>query len=835
MANRALLGLATATSAPALLATGMLALALHVPLAEGKEQVAALVTVGEPEGFSSLTGPQMAVVDVYYGGRRVGEAEVLYRPESLTFAAPDALVQLLSQVKDRVAVRTQFATSLATNSHLVCAHAGAVPGCGRLEPAVAGIIFDRDRFRVDLFVNSTLLAVESAAERVYLQAPHEGLSFVDSVDAVLSGSDLGPSFYNVQNHLIVAQGTTRLRADMAAAKGFGVQAERLTLETDRPGWRYMAGAFWAPGSDLIGRRKLLGAGIETQIDTRLDRDVVRGNPLVVFLRQRARVDIMLDRRVMASGIYEAGNQTLDTTGLPDGTYEVVVRIDELGGDRREEKRLFTRNIRIPSAGQKVLFAYAGMLVDDRSSGFLDVTAHPLFQAGGAWRLSPHLAVDGTVMATDRAIVGELGAYLIAPASQLRFALIAGSSGQYGGLIQLSSNGRSPFNFHFDLRRIVAREAAWPVMELPLLGLSSRTFSQASGTLSYSLQDAQISIAASWRDEAGRGRSYAVGPTVRWGVARRGNWRLFVNGDAAFTDRGKSGYLGLNLQLAGGGLSLAARGGMRSDAFEGAPNRTGFVGAVNASVQREAMGGLLDLGAGYERDLDRHVVGGTANLRTDTARFDADVLRTFGIPDGRLQYSLGVHTTLAGTAGGVDLQGRERSEGMLLAKIEGGQPDDRFEVLVNEARAAVAAGGGEVMIARAAYREYDVRIRPISRGLVQYDASSQRAALYPGSVALLKWKARAVVPVFGRIQREDGGRTSGATVLSHGHAVEADDAGYFQIDAELDEQLEVRLSDGGACKVALPRAATSDNFIKLGDVLCKADVRFGSIQPLGIIR
>ena len=831
MRNRTFFRLATAVSARALLA----ALALHAPAAAGKERAAALVTMGEPEGFSSLTGPQMAVVDVYHGGRRVGEAEVRYRPESLTFAAPDKVIQLIPEVTDRPAVRMQLAAPLPTNSHLVCTPTAAVPGCGRLEPAVAGIIFDRDRFRVDVFVNPALLAVKSTVERVYLQAPQDGLSFVDSIDAVLSGSDLGENFYNARNRLIVAQGATRLRADVAAAKGFGVQAERLTIETDRPGWRYMAGAFWSPGSDLIGRRKMLGGGIETQIDTRLDRDVVRGNPLVVFLRQRARVDILLDRRVLASSIYEAGNQTLDTTGLPDGTYEVVVRIEELGGERREEKRLFTRNLRIPSAGQKVLFAYAGMLVDDRSRGFLDLTAHPLVQAGGAWRLSPHLAIDATVMATDRAMVGELGGYLIAPSGQLRFALIAGSRGEYGGLIQLSSSGRSPFNFHFDLRRIVATGAAGPVKDLALLDLSSRTFSQASGTLSYSLPEAQIFLAASWRDEAGIGRSYAVGPTVRWGVMRRGNWRLFVNGDAAFTDKGKSGYLGLNLQLSGGGLSLGARGGVRSDAHEGAPNRTGAVGAVNAAVQREALGGLLDLAAGYERDLDRDVVGGTANLRTDTARFDADVLRTFGTSDGRLQYSLGVHTTLAGTAGGVNLQGHERNEGMLLVKIEGAQPEDRFEVLVNDGRAAVAAGGGEVMIAKPAYREYDVRIRPISGGLVQYDGSSQRAALYPGTVALMKWKARTIVPVFGRIRLEDGDMASGATVVSDGRGVEADDSGYFQIDAGLDDRLEVRLSDGRACHLVLPHAATSDGFVKLGEVTCNPDIRFGSIQPLKITR
>ena len=50
------------------------------------------------------------------------------------------------------------------------------------------------------------------------------------------------------------------------------------------------------GSDLVDRRKIIGLGVETQTDTRLDRDRLRGDPIVVFLAQRSRVDVLREAR-----------------------------------------------------------------------------------------------------------------------------------------------------------------------------------------------------------------------------------------------------------------------------------------------------------------------------------------------------------------------------------------------------------------------------------------------------------------------------------------------------------------------------------------------------------
>src|SRR5207247_1591607 len=144
---------------------------------------------------------------------------------------------------------------------------------------------------------------------------------------------------------------------MSYSSGVGFLVDNFVAEVDEPGTRYSGGLFWAPGIDLTGQRKILGVGVGTQFDTRVDRDQVFGNQLIVFLAQRSRVDILRDGRLLTSRSYEAGNQALDTAGLPDGSYEVVLRIQEFGGGAREERRFFIKNARIAPLDQPVYFGY----------------------------------------------------------------------------------------------------------------------------------------------------------------------------------------------------------------------------------------------------------------------------------------------------------------------------------------------------------------------------------------------------------------------------------------------------------------------------------------------
>ena len=815
-------------------ALGLAGIGTALEAKPGSDRTATQIAAGEPEGFATLTSEQAAVVDVYFGGRRIGDARITYWPGLLAFADPGKLAALLPDLADPQGVAAALASrELATHANLVCTPGANPAECGRLVPQVAGGIFDQDRFRVDIFVNPHMMSVKQAVGMQYVQRPEAGLSVVDAIGAVLSGSSGGPRFYNIQNNLIVGDGDRRVRAEFSYASGFGLQADRLVLEVDKPERRYMAGAFWAPGTDLIGRRKMLGLGIETQIDTRLDKDALWGNPLVVFLVQRARVDIVRDGRVLTSRIYDAGNQSLDTRTLPNGTYEVTLQIVEAGGALREEKRFFTKNQTIAAPGQKVFFAYAGVLADDTRRGFVVPGGIPFFQAGMGRRISPHLALDATVAATNRTVMGELGTYVISPLAQIRLAAVASTQGQYGGLLQVSSQGSSRFGFNFDLRRIrIARQQAvtGPDEFEPgtlsgaadaTLPLARRSFTQASGSLSYNLKDARIGFAASYRREQGQPVNYSYGPSFRWEFLRRGPLRMSASGDLAFTSQGRSGFIGLSLQLLGERSSISADAGMRSAAPDGEPRRSGPVGSVRGSWQDDNFAGAeLTLAGGYDHDLETDSLNGSAEMRGERLSLRGDVTHSLGTSGSPTQYSLGLQTTLGMRGGRIVLRGRDQNDSMVIVKVDGAGPDDRFDVLVNDGKSGSVRGSGDVAVAVPAYRQYEVRIRQTGGNLLHYDGSVRRVGLYPGNVARLSWKASKVIAMFGRLLLESGEPVRQALVSNPAGIGETDDNGYFQIEAASGSTLEVGMRGGASCRVDLPQLQSQDGYAPLGTLICR---------------
>ena len=817
--------------------------------ADGKSPQLARIEASEPPGFSALTEMQSAVADVYSGGKRIGEAKVTFQPGRLTLADPAKLVALLPDLANAPAVLTALsAANLPSNSGLVCTPAANPAACGRLAPPIAGIIFDQDRFRIDVFVNPEMITVKEAVARQYVQRPEAGLTVVNAIGAVMSGSSQGPRFYNVQNNLIIGDADRRLRAEFAYATGFGVQADRLVMEIDRPERRYLAGAFWAPGTDLIGRRKMLGIGIESQIDTRLDKDELWGSPLVVFLGQRARVDIVRDGRVLTSRIYDAGNQSLDTRGLPNGAYEVTLQIEEAGGSKRRRTAIFLQEPdhcsgrsedflrlcrgarrRQPTilhcADRHALFPGRCGAAADTASGPGRHRARDRSRCSGrSRRLFPLVAgagQAGSYRLVARAIWRPAAAGLarqLALCVQFRFAA--------NNAWQNAAAGRPSARAFWTRHFTGSADATMP--------LARNSFSQVSGSLSYNLHNARFGFAASYRREKNQPANYSYGPSASWEFLRRGQLRMSVNGDLAITSQGRSGFAGVSLQLLGARSSVSADAGMRSTGNQGEPRRSGGVGSVRGSWKEEFFAGAeLDVAAGHNHDLERDAVNASTELRSEQFSLQGDVNHTLGPAGNPTQYSLGIQTTIGLGRGGIAFKGRDQNDSMVLVRVAGAGPQDRFEVLVNDSVAGTVHGSGSTAVAVPAYRQYEFRIRQTDGDLLHYDGSVRRVGLYPGNVTRLSWTARKVTAMFGRLLLESGEPVRLASVTNPAGIGETDDHGYFQIEGEIGSAIDVAMSDGRSCRVALPQVLQQEGYAPLGTLHCRPAVppfRIGSAAP-----
>ena len=337
--------------------------------------------------------------------------------------------------------------------------------CGSLSPDSIGLIYDEDRFRVDLFINPRLLKTLAAAPDPFLPTPSAPLSLTSAVGVAASGSIGGTPVYNLQNRTVIALHNARLRTSNSIASKLGWVVDDFVGEVDHRDLRYSAGLFWAPGDDFIGQRRIIGGGIGTQFDTRADRAISAAPRSSSFCPSRRAVEILVDGRLVSARSYPAGNNELDTSALGDGSYPILLRIHERSGAVRDEQRFFVKSAHIAPKGHPVYFAYAGVLANTRAHRPVSVSKTLFYQAGIAWRIDNAVALDLSAMGTQHKAILEAGGWLIARPVRARAAAIASSAGDLGGLLQLSSSGHGLVNFNFDLRRI------WSHGGRPLIPLS----------------------------------------------------------------------------------------------------------------------------------------------------------------------------------------------------------------------------------------------------------------------------------------------------------------------------------------------------------------------------
>jgi hypothetical protein len=789
-------------------------------------------SVGPPPGFEELARPHEILVDVYYGGSKVGEARAIAAPGTLRFVEPQKLVALFPDVVASTQLTSELAGPLPAHTDLVCS-GGNAGQCGKLSPTSIGIIFDEDRFRVTFFFAPGLLRLARPVAATYLEPTSAAASLTSSVGLAVSGSGASSPYYNLQNRTILSLGSARVRTDVSYASKLGMIVDDLAAEVDRRNLRYSAGLFWAPGLDLTGQRRIVGLGLGTQFDTRTDRDVLEGTPLVLFLSTSAQVDLLVDGRLVTSRAYGAGNNVLDTSALPDGSYPVVLRIREENGSTREEQRFFVKNAQIAPVGEPLYFVYAGMLANTRPGHAISLSRTFYYQAGTARRISQSVALDLSAIGTGNKSMIEAGAWLAARPGRARIAALVSTSGDRAILVQLGSSGHGRLNFSLDARRV------WSGDGRPLIPISTYadnfgssvptgaqvgqgSYTQISGSIGLNLDRAYLSVTGSLRHDKGLGGDYTIGPSLSWPVISRNGLQLILQADAQRTRTTSAAYLGARFQFTSRRLSVIGAAGeatRRTDDHV-AGEVTRAVGSVSGEYfYQDEDRTQVSAYAGYDRNIDSSDVHAGAQIYSRAGSARADILHPIG-GRGGVQYAVTLQTGAATDLRGLAIGGRDIGDSALVVKLDGQAENSDFEVLVDGQPRARLQGVGSVPIFLQPYRSYKIRLRPIGATSIDYDPATRSVTLYPGNVDHMSWAVRSLITVFGQAFRPDGRPLANASVESTRGIGETDGHGYFQIDVASGDRLSFTAGGDRSCQVQLGAIGEARNFAKIGKVICR---------------
>jgi hypothetical protein len=788
-------------------------------------------TAGIPAGFAELSRQRDVLVDVFFGGRKVGEARALVRPGHLKFKQPEKVLQSLPNVEMSAELSEAMSQELPSNAGLICAE-GASQGCGALSPEVAGIIYDEDHFRVDIFVNRKWLRVVRSNENLYLSAPTAALSLASSAGLALSGSSESSTAFNLQNRTIIGFHNARIRSETSYASKLGFLMDTFVGELDRPGVRYSAGLFWAPGLDLTGQRRIVGVGVGTQFDTRTDRDAMSGTPVVLFLARPARVDILVDGRLVDTRAYEAGNNLLDTSTLPAGSYSLILRIHESSGAVREERRFFAKNTQIAPVGQPVYIAYVGRLANTRPGRPISLSRDLYYQFGTSRRLSDKLALDLSVIGASERPIFNAGAWFISPLGRMRIAGLVSAAGDRGALVQIASGDTGRLNVNFDLRRIWSHDGR-PLIPLsnyvdtfdsqPLNGVQTGgSYTQISGSVGYRFGDAYLSVIGSLRKDSGRPADYSIGPAVNWPIVNANGLQVALQANAEITRETSGGYFGVRMFFASRGYSVSSTAGRRSISSDGdsRPSKWRAVGDTTAHfAYGDENGTDIAVAGGVTREIDSNTAHAEGSVYSRLGSLRGEISRDFE-GSKRTQYGLSLQTGAVANRDDFVLGGRNVEESGVVVSIDGSARDAQFDVLIDgQPRGRVRAGERLPVFLRP-YHAYSVRLRPVDAPSVWFDTSAREFTLYPGNVEHVRWRVENQLTVFGRAVREDGTPVAEAMVTSKRGIGQSNSEGYFQIETSASDVLSFDSGKGKSCDIIIKGLDQERDYASLGKVTCR---------------
>lgn len=807
---------------------GLLYLLCTGGLASAAEDTSFIRSLGTPPpGFEDLSGLQSTQADVYFNGELLLSTFVEYDVEQVQIMDPAAVVNAIPALLAPPLIQAQLTGPRPNNSARLC-HRRAGPDCGALSPVIVDLIFDADRFRLDLFVHPDQLQVITVEESRYLPRPEAGLALLHDLSINAAGQD-GNDRFSLVSESYLSRGESRLQARYGVSNE-GATLYEMSMQWDEPDRETEVGSFRTigSGSSFINDVNIIGVRIASSTKTRTDLDNATGSPLLIFLGRRSRVDLLRDGELLDSRFYDAGNTQLDTSRLPDGAYELTIRTVDVDGRERVETRFFVRSNQIPPLGEPQFYLETGALHDPGNRNRAGTPTGEWARLGGSRRMTESLALEAELLHASSTDYLTAGAFWFLPGWQFHLGLMGSNDDDYGyslrGNMQLNR-----MNWSFDYLRVESDSEQFASFNNPappasleqtgnqVLGGSYR---QGSTTLSFPLSHGQGFIRARYNQRGNLPAERGVGFSYLGPLFQKRTWAADLTFDSNFSADDSWVRVGLNFRWRRDGHYLSAAPQYQYARSDVNGNQSAsYLDARWTHTMEHARFGDLQRGAYILQDDDRAIVGSRVASRSRYGYADLDVAHEDGALRSGMSYSANSRFSLVTQQGHTAMGGGNSQLAAVIVDIDGYQLDTDFQILVNDRVAGYVRSGKRGVVSLRPYETYDVRVVPVGDKIYNYDETPRSVTLYPGNVQTLAFSAHEITVLVGQALLPNGEPVTGGRIETDEGYGATDSQGWFQIEVNDFTPLQIRYGDGQYCAMILPRAQAEDGLAVLGAVTC----------------
>ena len=783
-----------------------------------------------PRGFESLVQPQTTAVDIYYGNRYLLTTLATFTPTRIEFHHPDQILKFIPDILEPGRVLNHLRSSLATHTEHVCGRTNQ-NRCGSLEPEIIEVIFDADRFRADIFINPSYLIVRDAILNPLLPESTSGTSFIQLINSSFSGQESEDNNYTLTGVSTLGRRQSRIQSEWASTETNGLNVDTFAWQRDYKGYEFQAGIIrtTSRGLTFASEQEIAGISAATTLNTRTDLAFSRGSEIQIFLPSRSRVEIFKDNRLVDTRFYDTGNQTIDTSRLPDGAYNILLRIRDSSGTAREETRFFVKSPKLPPKDAPQYFVQAGKIYSrNEEETFADETPSWLFRTGYAERLNDELGTELALLLTQGQSLLETGIFWFGPGYDLHGSLMASTEGDLGFSFNtqyrlgIASASYSYRRIWADSERFFDINDEDSIEDFLEQRFDPVPRSALQSTFSFNILLGKGNLGIQSRYNNNRFEEKRTSHSIRYlrPIFRSGPYQLNFSAAITKEESDHQGLVGINLRHSdkhwNNNLQTAAAWEKDNQDSEAGINASASATWNDKELYQGDIQGTLRA----EKDLEESSVGAEVeyNSRLGQSRFAVEETSTDN--GSTLQYGGNLGFSFIAAKDLFAFGGKQQSTGAAVINVDGSAEKTLFDIHVNGQRRGEATPNAKTVLSLAPYQTYNIRLRPKGIGFVDFNDEIKTITIYPGNVEQLIWSVEEIVVVFGRVLNEANQPVVNARISGALGLATSDYLGLFQAEIRKDTKELIFQTVEGNCKINISNLDQQRGVSNLGNVICR---------------
>lgn len=760
-----------------------------------------------PAGFENLNVTQTTEVDVYYGGFYLTSVLAQFNNSEITILNRSQLINSLSDLIDPINFEVLLSSSFDTHPELLCQSNYQID-CGILETNSVEVIFDNSTLRLWLFISPNLLVSENLNDFRFLPRSNAGLSFMNQSSLNFNGEDLNVETYNLQNTSMFAWQENRITLTGNLATDIGYEIDTLAFFREFNGRDYRLGLFRenANGFNFMSNEHFIGASFSSSLLTRNDLAQSLGTEIELFLATRSRVDIYREGRLISTQFYDVGNRLLDTSALPNGSYEIEIQIIDSAGNTQTEQRFYSKSSSIAPVDQPLYFVNIGR-PEHQSNQETSAQENLFLRSGYSKRLMQNLGASAGFSIVDGTSMLETGLYRQGQNLETQVNLAYENTGTTGLDFRFRYR-HELFNFTLNGRKII--NGAY----FNQLGQNSSLYNTR---LEIPNKYGFLSLFYRENLSSNGERSSNKGLRFRTRSTSFGRGVLNTSFELSNNENRLLGMLSFSYQY---------RRNNRTSSFTPkavyTENNDSYAPGVYGSFEErwstgQQTGNEYQLGLRADYDQQQTL---EARIETNTNLGSANITSRYNADRQNTELSGRLSTSFASSGSNEAFGGKRRTESGFLINIDGDEnADTLFNVIVNGITLGQTRAGKTLLVPVSPYAVYNVEIQSVGDTLVTTDNRTYRETVYPGNIINLNWSTRVINIALAQLIDVNGNTIDDAVILNAVGTAMTDENGYVQ--AEIDHNtntLEV-IKGSSRCEATFVNPKTERMVVQLGKLKC----------------